>query len=183
VIAYRHADPRYPFLWESAAQPPARWHDQGEGPVQYLATTPDAAWAELLRHEEITDPADVATIERALWAVEIPDSVLVVPELPSRVTRGGIDSYPACRREARRLRSVGVQGIRAPSAAVRASTGSGFRVTNGLRGGPTRSEETLVLFGLRPELVGWAACAVGRPREDLLPRVRHLRQQARTPTP
>jgi hypothetical protein len=28
--------------------------------------TPDGAWAELLRHEEITDPEDAATIRRAL---------------------------------------------------------------------------------------------------------------------
>ncbi len=41
MIAYRHADPRFPFLWESNAQPPGRWHGIGEGPVQYLADTPD----------------------------------------------------------------------------------------------------------------------------------------------
>jgi hypothetical protein len=37
VIGYRHADPRLAFLVESSAQPPARWHDAGEGPVQYLS--------------------------------------------------------------------------------------------------------------------------------------------------
>jgi hypothetical protein len=32
----------------------------------------------------------------------------------------------------------------------------------------------IALFGRRPDLVGWAAAAEGRPRGDLLPRVRHF---------
>ena len=55
MIVYRHADARFPFLWESADQPPARWHGSGEGPVQYFADTPDGAWAEFVRHEGITE--------------------------------------------------------------------------------------------------------------------------------
>ena len=39
-IGFRHADHRYPFLWESNAQSAGRWHADGEGPVQYLADTP-----------------------------------------------------------------------------------------------------------------------------------------------
>lgn len=62
MIVFRQADPRYPFLWDTAAQPPARWHGPGEGPAHYFADTPAGAWAELLRHEEITDPDDAATL-------------------------------------------------------------------------------------------------------------------------
>ena len=58
MIVFRQADPRYPFLWSDPAQPAARWHGEAEGPAHYFADTPDGAWAELLRHEEITDPAD-----------------------------------------------------------------------------------------------------------------------------
>jgi hypothetical protein len=150
--------------------------------VQYLASTPDAAWAEFLRHEEITDPADVATIRRAMWAVEVPDDHLPMPRLPLRVLRGDETSYDACRREARRLRRGGARGLRAPSAAIVSTTGSGHRVEDGLRPGPARDEEAIVLFGPRPDLVGWAACDVGRPRAGLLRRVRHLRRPVR-PTP
>ena len=32
--------------------------------------------AELLRHEEITDPEDLPGITRSLWAVDVPDPVL-----------------------------------------------------------------------------------------------------------
>ena len=43
MILFRHADPRRPFFWESSVQPAGRWHAAGDGPVQYLADTPDGA--------------------------------------------------------------------------------------------------------------------------------------------
>ena len=61
MIVFRQTDHRYPFLWESAEQPPGRWHGAGEGPAHYCADTPDGAWAEFLRHEEIGDAADTRT--------------------------------------------------------------------------------------------------------------------------
>ena len=65
MIVYRHTDPRFPFLWESAGQPGSRWNVAGEGPVNTFADTPEGAWAELLRHEEIADPADVLEVRRS----------------------------------------------------------------------------------------------------------------------
>ncbi len=73
MIWFRHCDTRWPFLWQSANQPPGRWHGDGEGPVQHLSDTPDGAWAEFLRHEEISEAADLAGIERDLWAIDVPD--------------------------------------------------------------------------------------------------------------
>jgi hypothetical protein len=174
VIVFRHADARFPFLWETDAQPPARWHGAGEGPVAYLAETPDGAWAEFLRHEEITDPADLEGVVRSIWAVELPELPVTRPRLPADVLTGGLDSYSACQAEARRLRSGGATGLVAPSAALRGRTSSGFRTEGGLRPGPARIERVFVVFGPQPALVGWAACAEGRPRPDLLPRVRQL---------
>jgi hypothetical protein len=174
VIVYRHADPRFPFLWESADQPPARWHSTGEGPVHYFSTTPDAAWAEFLRHEEISDEADLAGIERSLWVVDLSEPPRTRPRLSATTLAGGPDTYAACRAEARRLRDRGAEGLVAPSAAVDERTASGFRTDRGLRPARRRVESVVVLFGPRPDLVGWAACATGRPRSDLLRRVRHL---------
>lgn len=37
---FRHADPRYPFLWEDASQPVARWHGAGEVPRSTWRTPP-----------------------------------------------------------------------------------------------------------------------------------------------
>jgi hypothetical protein len=174
VIVFRHADPRFPFLWESADQPPARWHGAGEGPAHYLAETPDGAWAEFLRHEEIVEPSDVETIARSLWAIELPELPTVEPRLPARILMGGVDSYEACRREARTIRDEGERGLVAPSAALGRNGPSGYRTDGGLRPGPSRVERVVVLFGPRPDLVGWVACAVGRPRSELLGRTRHL---------
>ena len=173
MIGFRHADPRFPFLWETAAQPGARWHADGTGPVQYLAETPDGAWAELLRHEGITDPTDLDGLRRALWAVDLPEPPETRPGLSTTDLLGGTDSWPACRAEAERLRRGGAVGLVVPSAAL--STGpSGYHVKGGIQPGPERGESVVVLFGPRPDLVGWAACAAGRPRADLLGRVRPL---------
>ena len=174
MIVFRHADPRFPFLWESAAQPAARWHGEGDGPVHYLAETPDGAWAEFLRHEGITDPEDLVGVERAIWAVGLPALPRRRPTLQASTMAGGSGTYPRCRAEARRLRGRAVSGIVVPSAALLPRTRSGFRTDAGLRPGPLRQERVFVLFGSRPDLVGWAACAAGRPREDLVARVRPL---------
>lgn len=174
MIVFRHADPRFPFLWESADQPPGRWHGPGEGPVHYFADTPDGAWAEFLRHEEITDPVDLDTVARALWAIEVGRLPTAVPALQPDALAGGPDSYEACRAEASRIRTRGERGLVAPSAALLPGTPSGFRTEGALQPGPPREERVVVLFGQLPGLVGWAACAIGRPRVDLLRRVRHF---------
>lgn len=173
MIAFRHADRRLPFLWEGTGQPAGRWNAEGEGPVHYFADTPDGAWAEFLRHEEITEQEDLATITRTLWAVELPDAGYATPALPPDVLTGGAESQGACRAEARRLAAEGVMGLQAPSAALREGGAAGWRVERGLAAGPVRDGKTIVLFGARPDLFGWRA-AHGTPDEDLLPRVRPL---------
>lgn len=174
MIIFRHTDPRFPFLWESDAQPPARWHGEGEGPVQYFADTPHGAWAELLRHEEIRDPEDLAGIRRALWAVEVPRLPAARPRLDEDVLRGGPDSYPRCRAEAGRLRRREVGGLRAPSAALVLGGAGGWTVDVALRPGPSRDGEVYVLFGRRPDLVGWPVTLEGRPPAEVLDRVHHF---------
>ncbi len=177
MTLFRHSDPRFPFLWESREQPPARWNAGGDGPVQYLADTPDGAWAEFLRHEGITDAEDLLGIERDLWAVEIAAGEIpnTTPELMATVLEGGTDTYPACQAEARRLREMGSPGLIAPSAALLPGAAGGWRVQDGqLIPGPPRDGTVAVLFGSRPDLVGWRACSRGRPDSRLLPTVRHL---------
>ncbi len=175
MIVFRNTDRDAPFFWESDTQRAGRWHDDGEGPAQYLSTTPDAAWAEFLRHQEIDDPADLEGIERALWAVDIADDEPAAePKLPGATLRGGRSSYPACRAEARRIRSIGMTRLSVQSAAVDADRASGWRTDGGLVPGESRREWTIVLFGARPDVTAWQACAVGRPAKTLLGRVRPL---------
>ena len=173
MIAFRHADPRFPFLWEDSSQPSGRWNEPGRL-THYFADTPDGAWAEFLRHEEIVDPADLQTVRRALWVVEIGDEPAVRPELAPESLTGGRESWPACQEEADRLRSSGVSGLTAPSAALRSGGAHGWRVDGGLKPGPTRDDKVFALFGPRPDLVGWPATVAGRPGEDLLSRVSHF---------
>jgi hypothetical protein len=175
TTAFRHADRRVPFLWEGPGQPAGRWHAQGEGPAHDFADTPDGAWAEFLRHEGITSPEDLEGVTRALWAVELPDSDnLPAPRLPEDVLLGGPESYAACQAEARRIRATGSAGIEAPSAALLPGEAAGWRVEEGLRRASARDGIVWVLFGPRPDLIGWRASENGPPVE-LLPRVRHFR--------
>lgn len=175
MIVFRRASAPAPLLWESAAQPAARWHGDGEGPAHYFADTPDGAWAEFLRHEHITDPDDLAGIRETLWAVELPDDlILTPPALDPTTLTGDRDSYPECRTEARRLRAAGAEGLRAPSAALLPGEARGWRVREGLRPGSARSAGVIVLYGPRPTVVGWRACAEGTPDPALLAKVRYF---------
>jgi len=175
MIAYRHVDSRFPFLWESADQPPARWHGPGEGPVQYFADTPDGAWAEFLRHEGITEESELINVRRALWAIEFPDDLAAeTPRLPPAILTGGIETYEACQKEARRLRANGTKVLRAPAAGLLPGGARGWKVDGGLQPAAERDGIILAVFGPRPDAVGWAAAFPGRPRSALLMRVRHL---------
>lgn len=174
MIVFRHCDPRFPFLWESPRQPAGRWHDEGEGPAHYLADTPHGAWAEFLRHEEIRDVEDLAGVRRALWAIELPRPPRIRPALDDSTLLGGFDSYPPCRRAAAALRARGVTALRAPSAALRLGGAQGFHVDGGVKPGAPRDGEVFVLFGRRPDLIGWPVAVDGRPPEEVLARVRHF---------
>jgi hypothetical protein len=174
---YRQADRRFPFLHAAPDQPAGRWHGDGEGPVQYLADTPDGAWAELLRHWNITLPEDLGGIDRALWAVEVEEGaeVLMRPRLHRLTMLGSLNSYAACRAAARRLRERGASGLLAPSAALLENAASGQRTTrDGLVEAGARDGRVLVLFGPRSRLRGWCCALRGAPTERLLPLVRHL---------
>ncbi len=177
-IWFRNADARYPFFWSSDRQPPARWHGAGDGPVQYLSTTPDGAWAEFLRHEEITDPAELDGIRRTMWAVEVELAAesLAEPELPARVLVGGRASRARCQGEARRLRASGASGLIAPSAALVPGGARGQRCEgHSLGEADDRDGKTLVLFGSRPEARAWVAADRGGPSPRTLGLVRHDR--------
>ncbi len=172
MIAYRHADPRFPFLREDSLQSAGRWNAAGEL-THYLCDTPDGAWAEFLRHEEIKDPEDLSTIRRAIWAVEIGEAPSHQPSLPLEILFGGRPSWAACREFAQQIRKH-ADGITAPSAALKPGCARGWRVESGLQPGPDRDGKVFVLFGRRPDLVGWAATLDGRPDPDSLPKVRHF---------
>ncbi len=175
MIGFRQADPRYPFLWSDPAQPAARWHGDGDGPAHYFADTPDGAWAELLRHEEIHDPADVATIRRALWAVELGDEPAETATLKRAVMTGGRDSYWACQEHARKLRGRGATRLVVPSAALLPGGAAGREVVDALeRRARPRDGRVVVIFGESAGLVGWKVVDQGSPPAGLIERVNQI---------
>lgn len=175
TMVFRNADSRYAFFWEATAQPPARWHGPGEGPAQYVADTPDGAWAEFLRHEEITDPADLAGVARSLWVIEVEDTELAAaPRIDVPAVLGGLDSYNECRELAHRARAAGAHAITAPSAALLPGAARGERTDGSLVAGDDRDGEVWVLYGRRPDLRGWRVVEAGRPPERVLALVRPL---------
>ncbi len=178
MIVFLVCDSRFPFLWtlsNGTRQRPARWHGDGEGPVQYFADTPPGAWSELLRHEEITDPADLPGISARLWAIEIDDVEMHAPKLSKAALASGPDGYEACRAEARRLRATGTKRIVAPSAALAPGEGAGFHVgTAGLLRAAFRDGRVIVHFGVLPDVEGWCAADAARPDAELLGKVRPL---------
>ena len=176
MIGFRQVDSRYPFLWEDASQPEGRWHGPGEGPAHYFADTPDGAWAEFLRHEEISDAADLPTIRRQLWSVELGDVKPRLVAIPHGAATGGRGTYPACQRAARSLRAAGAACIDAPSAALRTGAARGWIVDAGMRRAPNpRDGRVIVVFGSPRGLVGWVAADRAAPSEELLERVHHYR--------
>jgi hypothetical protein len=175
VIVFRHADPRLPFLVEGRHRSSARWHEAGDPSTHYFADTPDSAWAEFLRHEEIADPADLAHVRRAIWAVEIPDDEpAAAPALAGETVTGGPETYPECRAEAKRLRDRGATRLDVTSAALLPGAARGFLTSGGLQPARPRDGRTIVLFGSRPTLVAWRAVHEGRPAAELMERVRRF---------
>src|SRR3990172_1063351 len=146
VIAYRHVDSRFPFLWEGGGQPAARWHAESEGPVAYLDETPDGAWAEFLRHEEITDPADLEGVDRALWCVEIGPPPDLRPRLRRDILQGDLSPYAACRRFAARVRRGGAVGLTAPRAALAEGRAGGVVGGGGGKAGKAKDGRGFVFF-------------------------------------
>ena len=179
MICFRTCDSRIPFFWSVQSGPQqrsARWHSQGEGPVQYLADTPNGAWAELLRHEEIHDAEDLQGLAATLWAidVELPDPVGVTPRLPIETLQGGRESYGDCQRAARALRRGGAQAMTAPSAALLPGGASGSLGTDQMQRARPRDGRVIVIFGAAPQAVGWRTASPGGPPADLLDQVRHF---------
>ena len=173
MIVFRQVDARYPFLWDDDRQPAGRWHGEGEGPAHYFSDTPDGAWAEFLRHEEITEVEDLATIRRQIWAVEIGDAPPQEVALPRHVLTGGPETYTRCQRHAATMRRLGVTRLAARSAALVDGGAGGLRIDRGTHAADPRDGRVIVVFGPPGPLVGWCAADGGGPSADLLPRVHH----------
>ena len=180
-LGFRVCDRRHPFLWSGAGQASGRWNRTGDQPVHYLASTPTVAWAEWIRHQEITDPGDLAGVAAALWAVLIPQE-WGKKELDSVALHFDqvLDTSPAAQ-EARLalvelLKKLGAQGLLAPTAALHHSDKvlPAVRVSNGSEQPELLAmpAQVILLWCEARLLPGWCCVPEGRPGAELLPLVR-----------
>ena len=169
---FRYSSYDVPF-WARPNTTDERWHSTGDGATQYLSATPDGAWAELIRNENLRSEADLDLVQMPLWQARIEQEHIADYGDFEAAGRTGFspealidDDQAACRAEGRRLREAGFAGVLYPSAAL-------------------PGEQNLVLFGPRI-LLPWGASrrlasgvpamnlTVGAPPKELLPRVRHV---------
>lgn len=184
-ILFRQNDANYAFLFpEGISQPPARWHGEGDGPAQYFATTPDGAWAELLRHEEITEELTPAVFNemfsRVLWAIDFPNEIQITEITQDRLTLdvciGDEHTYLACQQAARALRNNQVRCLQVRTAALHDGQAQGAAVgpSGQLTPGPSLEGKTIVYFGTLPKAVGWRCGTSPVLDENFTKKVRHF---------
>lgn len=173
LVAFRYCSYDVPF-WVRPNTRPGRWHVAGAEPTQYWSLTPEGAWAELIRYEELSTEEELDEIRTAIWVCRIPCMGLV--DLTNDEVRDGYklagedlttDAWDACQRAAVEICRE-ARGVLAPSAAL-ADT------LNVTLFGPRR----LIAFQRTPALasaIPGAIAAIGRPPRGLVGRVQRRAQ-------
>lgn len=171
-VAFRWSDYDTP-LWARPNSAAQRWNRTREAPTQYLSLSPEGAWAELIRAEGLTSAADVELARMPLWILQVRETRVADYGTFEKAEAAGFppealvdEDHERCRAEGARLRERGFRGVLAPSAALPETV-------------------NLTLFGPRlavewdcPDrrrlgsFVPARQLAIGRPPDDLLPRVR-----------
>lgn len=112
-------------LWARNNRDPGRWHVPADGATQYLSLSPDGAWAELARAENLLSDQEVAQIRMPIWALRLSQQNLVDYSSFDKAEAAGFlpdalidDDYTRCQAEGRRLRQRGYAGVVTPSAAL-----------------------------------------------------------------
>lgn len=174
-VAFRYSNYDTPF-WVRPNSEPGRWHVVGDQPTQYLSTTVEGAWAELIRAEGLTSEVEVSLIRMPMWVAEVHVQRIADYGSFEKAEAAGLapdalidDDYGRCQAEGRRLREAGFQGVLAPSAALPGA------VNLTLLGARVASS-----WGIRPLLassVPATKIAVGAPPEGIVERVRQAKQK------
>jgi RES domain-containing protein len=169
-VAFRYSNYDTPF-WVRPNSEPGRWHQAGDGPTQYLSTTVDGAWAELVRAEELRSEQEVALVRMPMWVAEVHVQRIADYGTFEKAEAAGFppaalidDDHSRCQEEGRRLRQAGFQGVLAPSAALPTSinlTLFGPRIAS------TWQQRPLLTSSIPATKI-----AVGAPPEGVVERVR-----------
>jgi RES domain-containing protein len=169
LVAFRYSSYDVPF-WVRPNTLAQRWNLALEGPTQYWSLTPDAAWAELIRFNELTTEGELDNVRIPIWVCRLPSMGLIDLRQPDardryRLTISDLtaEDWSACQSAATAMRSEGVRGILSPSAALASAT-------NVTLFGPRRA----IALDRHPALasaVPASVVAIGRPPAKLVQRV------------
>lgn len=169
-VAFSYSNYDTPF-WVRSNSEPGRWHSEGDGPTQYLSTTVEGAWAELIRAEGLGSEAEVSLIRMPMWVAEVRVQRIADYGTFEKAADAGFppdalveEDYERCQVEGRRLREAGYQGVLAPSAALPEA----LNLT--LFGAKVASR-----WGIRPLLassIPATRIAIGSPPEGVVEKVR-----------
>lgn len=170
LFLFRYADYDTPF-WDRPNSRPGRWHRVGDPPTQYWSMTPEGAWAELIRFEELTNEAELDLVRKPIWACRVTSRMAVDLRAPKQRKRHDIleralidDDHAACQDLGAELRDSGCQLVLSPSAALDGHT-------NVTMFGARRMSDWRLRAPLARTLPA-TEVALGRPPEGLLARVR-----------
>ena len=127
-VAFRYSDYDTP-LWVRPNSVPGRWHVPADGATQYLSLSVEAAWAELIRAEQLHTEEAVALIRMPMWVLDLHVANLADYGDFDKAQAAGFspeslidDDYTFCQEEGQRLRGLGFKGVIAPSAALPGAT-------------------------------------------------------------
>ncbi len=122
-VAFRWTDYDVPF-WARENSRDGRWNIAGQDATQYWSLTPEAAWAELIRSENLRTENDLDQVRMPFWIARIPSLGLLDLRLDDERERHGVtdaeligDEWTPCQELATRLRGA-VRGVIAQSAAL-----------------------------------------------------------------
>ena len=174
-VAFRWSTYDVPF-WVRENSRAGRWNYAEDPPTQYWSLAPEAAWAELIRHENLRSEDELEMVRVPLWVCRVRGALLLDLRDDENQQRYSIseeelvdDDWEPCQRLAATLRQE-YDGVVSPCAAL-------------------PSEANLTLFGAR-RAIDWSSkpalastvpttqAAIGRPPHALLGRVRR-----RVPSP
>jgi RES domain-containing protein len=169
LTAFRWSSYDVPF-WARPNNREGRWNVLDGTCTQYWSLSPDAAWAELIRHEGLATEAELDLVRMPVWVCHVSSAFIVDLQREDERERFGItydelisDDWSPCQALAGRLRAQH-QGIIAPCAALPAHP-------NLTLFGPRRSIKWMGTPGLA-SVIAAGRVAIGRPPEGLIDKVR-----------
>jgi RES domain-containing protein len=169
-VAFRYADYDTP-LWARANTQDGRWHTARSIPTQYFGLSPDACWADRIRHENLRTEPEAAMIRIPLWVLKLREERIADYETFEKAEQAGFppdalidDDWQRCQAEGQRLDELGYRGVIAPSAAL---PGDLTLTLFGGRRAVEWDDEPLVASAIPAKIV-----TIGGPPPGLVPRVR-----------